>query len=48
MKIEDLTLEAVMPLIRDKLSTGKKGGKKASRGAAAKKAPKSTTKSTSP
>jgi DNA topoisomerase-1 len=30
MKIEDLTLDAVLPLIRDKVSTGKKGsGKKA-------------------
>lgn len=28
LKIEDLTLEAVLPLIREKLATGKKGGKK--------------------
>ncbi|MBX3021455.1 MAG: type I DNA topoisomerase [Bdellovibrionales bacterium] len=42
MKIEDLTLDAVLPLIRDKLATGKKPGKKAgpARGAAAKKSAK--------
>lgn len=29
MKIEDLTLDLVLPLIRDKIGSGKKGGKKA-------------------
>jgi DNA topoisomerase-1 len=42
MKIEDLTLEAVLPLIRDKLATAKKSGKKGGRsaGGGGKKAPK--------
>ena len=39
MKIEDLTLDAVLPLIRDKISTGKKGAKKPGR-TVLKKAPK--------
>ncbi len=34
MKIEDLTLEAVLPLIRDKIGTGKKAAKKAPKKAA--------------
>ncbi len=38
-KIEDLTLDAVLPLIRDKIATGKKGGKKAGAAKTAK-APK--------
>lgn len=33
MKIEDLTLDAVLPLIRDKIGTPKKGGRKPARGA---------------
>lgn len=47
MKIEELTLDAVLPLIRDKISTGKKGAKRPSRPSKAilKKAPK-TAKAT--
>ncbi len=53
MKIEELTLDAVLPLIRDKLASGKKGGGKRSGAPAAKaktavpktpKAPKVVTK----
>jgi DNA topoisomerase-1 len=41
MKIEDLTLDAVLPLIRDKLSTGKKNSRRGAR-TVLKKAPKAT------
>lgn len=42
MKVEDLTLEAVLPLIRDKLPAAKGGGKKASR-STSKKASRTTS-----
>jgi len=40
MKIEDLTLDAVLPLIRDKLGAGKKGGAKKTGRTVTKKASK--------
>jgi hypothetical protein len=44
MKIEDLTLEAVLPLIRDKLTTAKKsGGKKSTRSGGTKRSGKATS-----
>ena len=46
MKIEELTLDAVMPLIRDKLGTAKKGGAKKGARTITKKASKAATKAT--
>ncbi len=42
-KIEELTLESVLPLIREKISTQKKGGKRAGTRTVTKKAAKSAT-----
>jgi DNA topoisomerase-1 len=42
MKVEELTLEAVLPLIRDKLPTTKGGGKKSSK-SSSKKTPRATS-----
>ena len=46
MKIEELTLDAVMPLIRDKLGTAKKGGAKKGARTITKKASKAASKAT--